>query len=201
MNGERQMVWKNLILYLAVQSFTLGPNNLTCIYLGGKGGLKATRKFLTGSMASLFVKALICGTLNIVMAKTMPAVVNVLKWFGAAYMLYLAWIMASSGWKDEASMTGQQTESTYRSGIILQLLNAKSWIAAISVFAVYVIPHTTSFAVIFAVSAIFLIIALAFSLVWVFFGAALSRFMNRYKKLFGIIMGLSLVYCAITALI
>lgn len=195
------MNWKILIIYLAVQSITPGPHNLTCLYLGARGGFRAAKKFFTGSILSLLVKALLCGSLNIVLARLLPSIVNVLKWIGAAYMFYLAWNMASSGWKAEDEISGLQTESTYRSGIILQLLNAKSWVASLSVFAVYVIPFTSDFSVIALVSAVFAFLCVLASLVWIYFGAALRPIIEKHKKPFGIICGLSLVYCAVTAVL
>ena len=193
--------WMPLILYLIIQSITPGPNNLTCLFLGGKYGLKGTKKFLIASMTGLFIKALLCGGLNLALAEIMPPVVNVLKWIGAAYLLYLAYKMIRSGWEDDISVTGQQTESTYRSGFILQLLNAKSWIVSISTFAVYVIPVSQKFSTILWVAFAFVIIAGAASLLWALCGTALKNFITRYKKPFGIIMGLSLIYCAVTAVL
>lgn len=195
------MDWKILTIYLAVQSITPGPHNLTCLYHGANGGFKAAKKFFIGSILSLLIKALLCGSLNILLARLLPSIVNILKWIGAAYMLYLAWNMAVSGWKSENEEGGVQTESTYRSGIVLQLLNAKSWVASLSVFAVYVIPFTSDFTVIVLVSVVFAFLCVLASLVWIYFGAALRPLIAEHRKPFGIVCGLSLVYCAVTAVL
>lgn len=194
-------IWTGLIVYLFIQSITPGPNNLTCLYLGGRYGLRGTRNFMIGSMGSFFIKTLLCGLLNLFLAESMPSIVNVLKWLGAAYMVYLAWIMIKSGWADEMKLSGQQNESTVRSGIILQLLNGKSWIAAISAFAVYVIPVSVKLGTVLMASVLFFVIALICSVIWALFGTALHSIIEKYKKPFGIIMGLSLLYCAITAVL
>ena len=194
-------VWYALLLYVFIQSITPGPNNLTCLYLGAKYGFKGTRKFMTGSMLSFLFKTLLCGLLNLLLAKYIPVLVDYLKWIGAAYMVYLGWCMAKSGWQEESKLMGQQTESTYRSGIILQLLNIKSWIASLSMFAVYVIPVNPKMSAILWASLAFFIIALVCSIIWALFGSVLRKFIAKYKKPFGIIMGLSLLYCAITAVL
>jgi cysteine/O-acetylserine efflux protein len=113
-----------MILYLAATAFTPGPNNLMCMYLGANYGLKGSRKFIVASMGSVFVKALLCGLLNVALAAVIPSVVPVLKWAGAAYMLYLAWTMLKSGTKKEEAAE-KQGESTYSAGILLQILNMK----------------------------------------------------------------------------
>ena len=194
-------VWYTLFIYLWIQSITPGPNNLTCLYLGATYGFKGTRKFMTASMLSLLAKSLLCGILNMLLARYIPALVDYLKWFGAAYMVYLGWCMAKSGWQEDSQLTGQQTESTYRSGIILQLLNIKSWIASLSMFAVYVIPIDPRVTTIVWTTLVFFVIALISSIIWALFGSALKKLIAKYKKPFGIIMGLSLLYCAITAVL
>lgn len=138
------MDWAAMLLYIAVSSVTPGPNNLMSLYLGAHYGLSGARKFIVGSMGSVLVKLLLCAALNLALAEIVPALVPYLKWLGAGYMLYLAFVMLRSGFqaqKDEEETGG---ESTYLSGILLQCLNMKSWVFALSVFSTFVIPHTTS---------------------------------------------------------
>ena len=189
-----------MILYLAATAFTPGPNNLMCMYLGANYGLKGSRKFITASMASVFVKALLCGLLNVALAAVIPAVVPVLKWAGAAYMLYLAWTMLKSGMKQEET-TEKKGESTYSAGILLQILNMKSWVSALSLFSVYVVPYTTQLSAIVAGSGIMLVLLIMASLSWCLFGRAIKNVYNRYKLPLSILMALSLVYCAVTAVL
>ena len=128
--------YSGMLLYLAVSAFTPGPNNLMCMYLGATYGLKGSRRFITGSMLSVLVKALLCGLLNVALASVIPAVIPYLKWAGAAYMLYLAYTMVRGGLKKDPAVGEKQGESTYSAGILLQVLNMKSWVSAISVFSV-----------------------------------------------------------------
>ena len=189
-----------MILYLVATAFTPGPNNLMCMYLGANYGLKGSRKFIVASMGSVFVKALLCGLLNVALAAVIPSVVPVLKWAGAAYMLYLAWTMLKSGMKQEEAAE-KQGESTYSAGILLQILNMKSWVSALSLFSVYVVPYTTELWAIAAGSGIMLSLLIAASLSWCLFGHAIKNVYNKYKLPLSIVMALSLVYCAVTAVL
>ena len=189
-----------MILYLAATAFTPGPNNLMCMYLGANFGLKGSRKFIVASMGSVFVKALLCGLLNVALAAVIPSVVPVLKWAGAAYMFYLAWTMLKSGMKQEEAAE-KQGESTYSAGILLQILNMKSWVSALSLFSVYVVPYTTQLSAIVAGSGIMLVLLIMASLSWCLFGRAIKNVYNRYKLPLSILMALSLVYCAVTAVL
>lgn len=189
-----------MLVYLAVQSITPGPNNLTCLYLGGAYGLKGVRKFLTASMLCLFTKSFLCGSLNAVLSSAVPKVTVWLKWIGATYMLYLAWMMVRSGWQETTASGGTRETAGFRDGVLLQIFNTKSWIASLSVFAVYVTPVSKSIGTVLWVSAVFFILALISSLIWALFGSALKSFTDRYKKVFSVVMGLSLVWCAVSAL-
>lgn len=192
--------WSALAAYLAIQSITPGPNNLTCLYLGADKGIKATLPFVAGSMSMFFVKAVLCGLLNLILANLIPSIMSVLKWIGAAYMIYLAVLMALSGWKKESG-SKSRSEASFLSGVILQIVNGKSWIATISMYVVYIIPFSTAFKDILLASALFIALASAASFIWAGFGNAIKSFIDKYKKPFGIVMGLSLIYCAVQALI
>ena len=203
-----------LLIYMLVSSITPGPNNLTMLFLGARFGFRGTLKFMTGSMLTFLVKGAVCGFLNLALADIMPKAVVYLKWVGAAYMIYLGVNMALSGFKaeKEEKSSGSEnsgsgnadslapTESTYRAGILLQLLNMKSWIAAISIFAVYVIPIDKSVGAILAADFVDFLFLTVSSSIWGLFGSAIRNFVDKYRKPFGIVCGLSLVYCAVTAL-
>lgn len=194
------MVYSSMLIYMVATMITPGPNNLTMLFLGAEYGFRGTRRFLTASTICLFIKTLLCGLLNMALASFIPPMVNYLKWIGAAYMLYLGSTMARSGWKSSDS-AARQTESTYRSGVILQLLNMKSWISCLSLYAVYIVPAEDSLLTIIWVAVLYTAFMLASSICWGLFGSGMRRFISRYRKPFGIIMGLSLLYCAVTAII
>ena len=192
--------WYPLIVYLCIQCITPGPNNLTCLYLGATYGLKGSVPFLIGSKAALFVKTLLCGFFDLLLSRALPQIARILTWIGAAYMLYLAVIMIHSGWKKDGA-GNRHTGATVRDGISLQIFNGKSWLVGVSMFAVYVTPISGSIGAVFFATLLFVFIAVCSSLIWILCASSLHNLIERYKKPFGIIMGLSLVWCAVTALI
>lgn len=181
-------------------SITPGPNNLMCLYLGARGGLKNCSSFLAGSMIALTVKVLLSGFLNLLLAEKIPAVVEYLKWAGCAYMLYLAFTMIRAGFKKEETGEAKNGESTFAGGVLLQLLNAKSYIAALSIFSVYVIPYTNSVGAILIASACFIFSALVCSLIWCVAGSAIQKQYEKYRLPICIVLALSLIWCAWTVI-
>lgn len=188
-----------MLLYLAVTSITPGPNNLTCLYLGASRGFWESRRFLIGSTLSVLVKALLCGLLNVALAAAIPAAVPYLKWVGAAYMVYLAFRMGYAGFQKEEESQGKTGEGTYLSGVLLQCLNMKSWISALSVFSVYVIPHTTAPEAIVGTAVCFFLGILISSVIWCLFGQLIQKVYARWKLPLSLVMAASLVLCAVLA--
>ena len=90
-------------------------------------------------------------------------------------------------------------EGSFQSGILLQVLNVKSWVAALSIFSVYVIPFTTAVgAMLLAALAFTLFCALA-CLLWFGCGAAIQRLYRRFRLPVSIVLAATLVLCAWSA--
>lgn len=195
------MDYVGMLVYVTVAMVTPGPNNLMTMYLFARHGARGARKFMVGSTLGLFVKMLLCGALNFALAAVIPAVVPWLKWLGAAYMIFLAVHMARDGFRNREEEAPKDGESTYRSGILLQCLNMKSWIFALSVFSIYVVPYGLALLpVLICVAGTMVLLFVSFA-AWGFFGSTLKHVCEKHRKGFGLLMGVSLVWCAVTALI
>lgn len=196
------MNYAPMLVYVLVACITPGPNNIMCMYLGANYGFKGTRKFMIASSISFMVKMLLCGGLNLVLAEVIPAAVPYVKWIGAAYMLYLALHMLYEGFRaqpeeDDDGIAGG--ESTYKSGILLQCLNIKSWIFALSLFSIYVVPYDTTFRAVLIGTGIATAAMIASTLLWAAFGSAIRGIYRRHIRFFSVLMAASLVWCAVTA--
>lgn len=190
-----------MLIYLAVTSITPGPNNLMSLYLGANYGLRASRRFWCGSTLGYGVKSLLCGALNVAVAAFIPDAVAYLKWLGAAYMLYLAFSMLRGGFADDAQDADERGgEATFLAGILLQVVNVKSWVSCLSVYSVYVIAHTTAAVAILATACAGTVLIGASALCWMCFGSAFRRVYRAHRRGFSILLAASLVLCAVTAL-
>jgi len=198
------MNYAPMLVYVLVACITPGPNNIMAMYLSAHYGFKGARKFMIGSGAGFTVKMLLCGGLNLMLAEAIPAAVPYVKWIGAAYMLYLALHMLLEGFKPQQEENDdgiEGGESTYKSGILLQCLNIKSWVFALSLFSIYVVPYDTSFRAVIIGTLIAFAAMVVSTLLWAAFGSAIRRVYKQHIKIFSIIMAASLVWCAVTAVI
>lgn len=199
------MDYAPMLVYILVALITPGPNNIMAMYLGASYGFKGAAKFMAGSSLGFAVKMLLCGGLNIALAEMIPAAVPYVKWIGAAYMLYLALHMLLEGFRAHGGETGKEEpaggSSTYSSGILLQCLNVKSWVFALSVFSIYVVPYDTSLGMVAAVGAVSTVVMIICTVLWAAFGSAIRRVYRQHIRLFSALMAASLVWCAATAVL
>ena len=189
-----------MLIYLTVTGITPGPNNLMSLYLGANYGLRGSLPFFFGSVSGFGVKALACGALNVALAAAVPALVPYLKWLGAAYMLLLAWRMLRSGFGEEKPEGERSGEATFAAGIALQAVNVKSWVGCLSVYSVYVIGYTSSLPAVLGVAVAATAIIAVSALCWMCFGSMFQKTYRAHRRLFAVILALSLAVCAVTAL-
>ena len=194
------MDFSAMILYIVVSMITPGPSNLMTLYCTLHYGLRGAMKYMVGSSTGFVVRIFFCGALNVLLARVIPVVVPYLKWVGAAYMVYLALHMLRAGFREQQEGEESGGESTFMSGIILQCFNMKGWVASLVIYSVYVVPYTTAFATIVLVALLASAAMIASTAIWAICGNAFRRVYAAHSKLFSVIMSLSLIYCAITAL-
>ena len=181
-----------LLIYALVASITPGPNNLMLLASGVNFGFVRTIPHILG--ISVGFASLLTGVgvgLGAVLL-AFPFLHTALKLAGAAYLLYLAWRIATS--RSLGSGENARTRPmTLSQAAVFQWVNPKAWVMAATAMALYANPDQP-----FLSSAI---IVVAFTLVnlpsvscWAGFGMALRGFLSEPSRLkwFNIAMGVLL---------
>jgi threonine/homoserine/homoserine lactone efflux protein len=132
-------------LFAFVTSVTPGPNNLMLLASGVNFGFRRTIPHIFGISTGFLVLVLAVGFgLGEVFIRV-PIAYQILKWVGAAYLLYLAWNIANSGPPGEGS--GEQVSCakpmSFWGAAAFQWVNPKAWVMAIGAFSTYA-PTMTS---------------------------------------------------------
>ena len=121
-----------LVLATAV-SFTPGPNTTLSTAIAANRGLKPAMRFVCAVPVGWGLLLVFCalGLGAVVMAAPM------LRWavlgLGVAYMLWLAWRLAGS--RALAQVNASRLNVSFFQGVLLQFLNIKAWMLALSVVA------------------------------------------------------------------
>jgi threonine/homoserine/homoserine lactone efflux protein len=182
-------------LFAFVASITPGPNNLMLLASGMNFGFRASIRHILGISSGFFVMVIAVGLgLGEVFARY-PTSYAVMKWVGIAYLLYLAWRIATSAPPSDNVADGQQGKPLgFWGAASFQWVNPKAWAMAISAFSTY-IPAAPSALLVIAMSGLFAAINLPCVAGWALFGARLKRWLRepQYARIINASMALLLV--------
>lgn len=182
--------------YALVSAFTPGPNNLLALYAVSRDGWKQGRRVLFGICAGFFAVMVLCALFCYELDRYLPALSNILKYVGAAYILWLAIHVARSK-PDEA----EGHSSSFWQGFLLQFVNVKVILYAITVYTGYVLPVESQLSVLLVHSlCLTLIGAMGFS-TWAVAGSFLQQVLRKHFRLFNYTMGAVLALCAVSLLL
>ena len=121
-----------------------------------------------------------------------PALYLALKYIGAAYLLFLAWEIASAG-PVAAGAAGRGRPLTFLEAAAFQWINPKAWVMAVGAVSAYaaIAPFPWNMALI---AAMFGTLGVASCGTWVGFGTALQRLLTdpRHVRVFNVAMALML---------
>ena len=186
-------VFLALLAYAFVTSITPGPNNLMLLASGVNFGFIRTIPHMLGVGIGFFVMLLAVGFGLGAVFTAFPALHLVLKVLGSAYLVYLAWRIATTRSLAKEGKAGT-IPMTFLEAAAFQWVNPKAWVMALSAMAIYTNPDRPFLSV--------WIVAVAFALVnlpsvssWAGFGTALRGFLSDPVRLkwFNIAMGALLV--------
>jgi len=126
------------LIYVAVTTFTPGPNNIMSMTNAMHYGYRRMLGFLGGVSVGFFIVMLTSGLLNVVLTGWLPSLEKWLKILGAIYMLYLAVHVARS--KPAELDGGINPDNSFQAGFAMQFLNIKVILYGITVYSLFIIP-------------------------------------------------------------
>jgi threonine/homoserine/homoserine lactone efflux protein len=155
-----------LVLFAFATSVTPGPNNLMLMASGANYGFRRTVPHMLGiSLGHLFM-VVVLGLGLAQVFTTWPVAHHVLKVLSVAYMLYLAWRIATAAPPGEAQATGRPF--TFVEAAAFQWVNPKAWAMALTAISVYAPGQTV--AAVLIVAAAFAAVNLPSVSVWTALG-------------------------------
>ena len=145
-------------LFALVTSITPGPNNTMLLASGVNFGFNRTIPHMLGITCGFFVLVVAVGFGLGAVFQTYPLLYTVLRYVGAAYLLYLAWKIAHSGPVSDSEKPEAKPIS-YLGAAAFQWVNPKAWIMAIGAISTYT-PMQGYFTNVIVIAAVFALINL-----------------------------------------
>jgi threonine/homoserine/homoserine lactone efflux protein len=180
------------LVFAVVAAGTPGPSNLLLTATGAQVGVLRGLPCLFGVSVGMGVMMFVVafGLGSVVLANA--TVLRALNWIGAAFLLWLAWKIATAGPSNTAA--GRKPVG-FIGAAAFQWINPKSWLVCASAAGTYLTAASGSaLAQAMAFGALFILASLPCCLVWLAFGATAQRVLctERARRTFNIAMGVLL---------
>ena len=178
----------SLLSFCTVMSFTPGPNTMLSSALAANYGLRRSMPFLLAVPVGwlLLLIACVAGLGQLVKASVWLGAA--IKYGGIAYMLYLAWRLAST--TNIATTIADRTEDartkppvSFVQGVAFQFVNIKAWVGAMTITSTWITSAPDVLQRSVMLMPIFMAYALASNLVYAFIGSSLRAWLLVGKRL------------------
>lgn len=181
--------------YVVVTTFTPGPNNILSMANASRYGLKRSMSFILGVYIGFWTVLELAVFFGAALYGLLPSIKPVMTVLGAIYILWLAWKTLKS--KPVGEGAGEKTTNTFLAGFLLQFINPKVLLYALTTSTTFIAPYFTSGLVLAAIGTGLGLVGLLSMLSWALFGSVFRKFLTARYKTVNAVMALLLVYCAV----
>ena len=186
----------NFIIYSVINAFTPGPGNILALNTVTNYGYKKGRPLYWGIFAGYYVVQVICAVFVFGVSTFLPDLLGIMKYIGAAYILWLAVHIALS-----KPTTGTVEKSaSFLKGFLLQFVNVKIYLFGITALTGYVTEYSASLWVLLLFEIIIATIGTIATLTWIGMGVLIQRAYQKYYRVINIILALTLSECVYSML-
>lgn len=181
------------LMFAVVMFFTPGPNNIMLLSSGLTYGFRRTIPHIAGiTVGFAFMVAAVGFGLGAIFI-AYPVLQTILRYVGAAYLVYLAWQIGMA----EPSAPEQDARGrpmTFWGAAMFQWVNAKGWVMVIGTITAYAAIASFPWNILIQ-TAISLAMGAASTVVWALFGTALRPILtsSRAVRTFNVVMALLLL--------
>lgn len=189
------------VLFFAFSTtITPGPNNVMIMSSGVNYGIKASLPHYLGICLGFPLMVLLVGLGFGAVFEYFPNLHQLIKVLGVAYLLWLAWQIASA--EPKAIEKGHRKPFTFWQATLFQWVNGKAWMMATGAVAAYTTVTGSAVFEVLAITLAFLLMAFPCVGVWLVFGRLLRNLLKSHflHRAFNISMGLILVLSIVPVL-
>lgn len=181
----------NFFIYSVINAFTPGPGNILALNTVTNYRYKKGRPLYRGIFAGYYVVQVICAVFVFGVSTFLPDLLGIMKYIGAAYILWLAVHIALS-----KPTTGTVEKSaSFLKGFLLQFVNVKIYLFGITALTGYVTEYSASLWVLLLFEIIIATIGTIATLTWIGMGVLIQRAYQKYYRVINIILALTLSEC------
>ena len=182
-----KVVLSNFLIYCVINAFTPGPGNILALNTVTNYGYKKGKPLFFGIFAGYYVVQILCSIFVYGVNSLLPNGMGVMKYIGAAYILWLAIHIVFSN----PSTENTEQLASFLKGFMLQFVNVKIYMFGVTALTGYVVGYMSSFpALLF-----FATIGTIATCTWIGLGVLIQKFYLRHFRVINIILALTLLEC------
>lgn len=194
-------------LFLAVLFFafsttiTPGPNNVMIMSSGVNYGIKASVPHWLGICLGFPLMVLLVGLGFGAVFDRYPHLHQLIKVVGVAYLIWLAWRIASA--EPKAIEKGKSKPFSFMQAALFQWVNGKAWVMASGAVAAFTTVGGVYWLEVSVITAAFLLVAFPCVGAWLVFGAGLRAVLTKplFQRIFNICMAIILLLSVVPVVI
>lgn len=183
----------NFLIYVFVNAFTPGPGNILALDTATNYGWKKGKPLFFGIFSGYYVVQIICAVFVYGVGALLPGALKVLKYVGAAYILWLAIHIATSRLEEEETMRS----ASFLKGFLLQFVNVKIYFFGITALTGYVAKVSTTMPALLGAEFFIATVGSIATLTWVGMGMAIQTFYKKHFRVINVILSLTLLECVV----
>jgi threonine/homoserine/homoserine lactone efflux protein len=186
-----------LLMFAFTMSATPGPNNIMLTASGANFGFVRTIPHMLGISSGFFSLIALCALGLGALFTQYPPLQTALKVLGSAYLLYLAWRVATARPKVAGDAHAEARPLTFWQAAAFQYANPKAWVMAIGAVSTFTFTgerYAASAALVAVVSALVNLPSIS---LWAGCGVAIGRVLRSEAawRAFNLTMGLLTASC------
>ena len=186
----------NFLVYCIINAFTPGPGNILALNTVANYGFRKGRPLFLGIFAGYYIVQAICAVFVYGVSSFLPDVLRILKYVGAAYILWLTFHIAVS--KPVAGEDGKS--ASFAKGFMLQFVNIKIYMFGITALTGYITDYNTSLSILLFFEMLIATIGSIATTTWIGLGMIIQRYYFKHYRLINIILALTLLECVYSML-
>jgi threonine/homoserine/homoserine lactone efflux protein len=161
---------------------TPGPNNIMVMASGANFGYRRSIPHMLGIALGFSGMVTALGLGFSQLFATYPQLHEILKWMGTAYLLFLAWKIATAAKPEDSRAAGAPL--TFLQAALFQWVNPKAWMVGIAGLTAYTSTEGNYELQTLLLAGVFLAISFPISSFWCTFGSVIGRYLTSPRSLF-----------------
>lgn len=187
----------NFMIYAIINAFTPGPGNFLALNTVTNYGLKRGKPLFFGIFAGYYFVQTSCCVFVYALGSLLPRFLAVMKYIGAAYILWLAIHIAIS----KPGKAGDEKSASFWKGFALQFVNVKIYLFGITALTGFITDYSRAFPVLFLFEMIIATVGTIATATWIGLGMMIQTFYEKHFRIINIIMALTLLECIYSILV